>query len=248
MDDVEFDYNQIPPGYYDLVTKKGNGVQRFWHLYKFDFVIKQLKKDHEKKGSPFHIVDLGCGPGTFLGLLSKASPIVGVGVDIANTQIEYANLTYGSDTLRFKCTSLEDQSLVEDIQTADAVSLIEVIEHMHLPKIREILSNLHQHMKVGSKLVITTPNYLSYWPILEHIINYVSEVNYEEQHVSKFNRIRLASFLAGCGFQNVEVRSFLHCSPFVSGLLHQSVGSVMGLMEKKWITHGGPLLWAQATR
>jgi len=42
-------------------------------------------------------------------------------------------------------------------------------------------------LKKDGRLVITTPNYASSWPLLEVIVNRLSDVSYEEQHITKFN-------------------------------------------------------------
>jgi 2-polyprenyl-3-methyl-5-hydroxy-6-metoxy-1,4-benzoquinol methylase len=55
-------YNKITSGYYDFVFKKKRGIQSAWHHIKFIFVRKKI--DQKSK----HL-DIGCGPGTFIGLI-----------------------------------------------------------------------------------------------------------------------------------------------------------------------------------
>lgn len=240
-----FDYEQIPPGYYDKVAQEGTGVRRYWHVYKFSYVIEKIRalgaQDMRLK-----VVDLGCGPGTFLSLLSKATPIQGLGVDIAQNQIAYASQTYGNENLKFTQASLFDESLKPQLQEADVVTLIEVIEHVHLNEAMAILKFLKQTMKPNAHLLVTTPNYLSAWPILEQVVNYVSEVNYEDQHLTKLNRRKLQRLLEEAGFDKIHVRSYMHASPFIAGLVHPSVAHPFKAMEQKYLLKGGPLLCAQA--
>ena len=39
-----FDYSQIPLGYYDDITRRGNPIRRLWHLSKFERVIDCLPR------------------------------------------------------------------------------------------------------------------------------------------------------------------------------------------------------------
>lgn len=79
-----FNYDEIPAGYYHQAMLSGGQVQRFWHREKFREVARRI-------GSEDRVLDLGCGPGSFLHVLSEEKPAVsGVGVDIASRQIDYA--------------------------------------------------------------------------------------------------------------------------------------------------------------
>src|SRR4029450_4424159 len=69
-------YDAIAPGYYDAVYARGRGSQWFWHHYRFDAVAKRLPPEVES------IVDLGCGPGTFLGHFACRARRA-LGIDIA---------------------------------------------------------------------------------------------------------------------------------------------------------------------
>ena len=71
----------------------------------------------------------------------------------------------------------------------DSISLLEIIEHLSDRDISKILNESYRVLKENGKLFITTPNYYSFWPILEFIINQFSDVSYEEQHINKFNKI-----------------------------------------------------------
>ena len=76
----EFNYNTIEIGYYDQIFKKKNGIQSAWHNIKFNYVKNEINQKN------IHL-DIGCGPGTFLGLLKNKKCY---GIDIANKQIEFA--------------------------------------------------------------------------------------------------------------------------------------------------------------
>lgn len=244
---IDFNYDEIPEGYYDLVAKQGRGIQRYWHQFKFDFVIEQINQEVSSK-QKVKVIDLGSGPGTFLGKLSATRSIQGVGVDIARPQVDYANRTYGTPNLQFIASFIEENPIRDLIRTADVVTMIEVVEHMHLTDVKKILDYLYNNMKPGSRLFLTTPNYLSVWPLLEILVNYLSKVNYEEQHITKLNRRKVKFLLETTGFKEVRSRSFLHFSPFIAGLFGLRAAAPFSWCERKLLTHGGPLLCAQATR
>jgi 2-polyprenyl-3-methyl-5-hydroxy-6-metoxy-1,4-benzoquinol methylase len=106
----------------------------------------------------------------------------------------------------------------------DCVTLIEVIEHLTPDEIRELFDHVARVLNPGGKLVLTTPNYASAWPILEQILNRVGDVSYEEQHITRFTFFdverRLAAIypLLSAAF-DVELKTTTHfITPFLAGL------------------------------
>src|ERR1700719_2852300 len=79
-----FNYDEIPPGYYFKVMLQGSAIQRFWHQEKFREIARRIR-DNER------VLDVGCGPGSFLHILGEERPHVrATGVDIASGQIDFA--------------------------------------------------------------------------------------------------------------------------------------------------------------
>ena len=81
-------------------------------------------------------------------------------------------------------------------------------------EISKILNECYRVLKKDGKLFITTPNYYSFWPILEFIINQFSDVSYEEQHINKFNKKKLINFLSKYNFTIKKITSYIFCSFF----------------------------------
>jgi len=77
----KFNYEQIPPGYYDNIYNKRSGIQSAWHHCKFNYV----KNFINKKKNILHL-DFACGPGTFSKLIKGKY----YGIDISMQQINYA--------------------------------------------------------------------------------------------------------------------------------------------------------------
>lgn len=203
-----YNYDAIDPGYYDKVFRRGAGVQSKWHHLKFKQVWAQFPasaRDH---------LDIGCGPGTFIGMLPYTLRCVGM--DLASPQIEYARREYGTDSHTFQCAG--DSTLPFDNDAFDVVTLIELIEHLEPPFIESLLREAKRVMRPGGRIILTTPNYASLWPLLERIVNARAPITYEHQHISFFTPGRLRTLLDQMGFGAIRVSTFMGASPFFAAL------------------------------
>ncbi len=217
-DRPRFDYGTIPEGHYDRVLRHGSPIRRLWHLSKFERVLDYLPKQGGQS-----LLDIGCFAGSFLSLADPERFTRQLGIDILPAQVAYANAQYGTPARRFQAVqSIADLRQVEE--RFDCVTLIEVIEHLQPDEIRVLLDNVARLLNPGGKLVLTTPNYASSWPILEQILNRVGDVSYEEQHVTRFTFFNLERKLAGIypslrdGFE-LELKTTTHfITPFLAGL------------------------------
>ncbi len=174
-----FDYTSIPLGFYDEVAKKKKGMRSFWHHLKF-----QRIKDYIETTEASSMIDYGCFCGTFLGTIDNSKIKEQFGLDILQDQIDYANKTYATDFRKFMLID-EFKKNYPDKKT-DVITIVEVIEHLEVSQIQEILQFATERLNPGGKFILTTPNYASMWPVLEWILNKVSDVNYEEQHITRF--------------------------------------------------------------
>lgn len=185
-----FDYGSIPEGHYDRVLRDGSPIRRLWHLSKFERVLDYLPA---RKGQA--LLDIGCFAGTFLSMAEPERFSRQLGVDILPQQVAYANERYGTPERRFQSLqSITDLASLDE--RFDCVTLIEVIEHLAPVEIQELLGHVARVLLPGGILVVTTPNYASTWPILEQILNRVGDVNYEEQHITRFTAFGFARKLA----------------------------------------------------
>ena len=233
---MKYNYSQIPVGYYDLLHNKSNGVQSKWHCLKF------LKFKNSLLPSEKHL-DIGCGPGTFIGNYTYGNSF---GVDIALPQIKFAQENYGSKGQFLKITPNEPLPFEE--QTFDTISLIELIEHLNDKDVFNLLIEIKRLLKKDGRLLLSTPNYGSAWPILEKIVNLIGGVSYEDQHINHFNKYRLKELLQKVGFQKINVESYLFTAPFFASI-NWRFSDLIHKHEPKWITRKiGFLLFAQAQK
>lgn len=202
------EYFSIPAGYYDSVYRRGRGVQWFWHQQRFAMVEACLQPGLGR------ILDLGCGPGTFLGRL----PIPfrsALGIDLAGPQVDYARRTYERPGLEFREADVRELAVGDSF---DAVVSIEVIEHLPPANMPGFLRTIFDLLSPGGVAVLTTPNLRSAWPLVERAVSVIGPVDYRLQHINLLTARRLAAALGEIGFEAVEVSTFFIASPFLAGL------------------------------
>jgi 2-polyprenyl-3-methyl-5-hydroxy-6-metoxy-1,4-benzoquinol methylase len=204
---VAFDYETIPSGYYDAVFRRGRGIQSKWHHLKFRRVMEEIE------GYERHL-DVGCGPGTLIGQLDER--FSSTGIDISTTAIDYACRAYASESKQFFAVSA--QALPDECRDYDAATIVEVVEHLAPADLDEVLHATIGRLRLGGKLVVTTPNFHSAWPLVQMLVNRVGEVDYDVQHINRFTRRRLRELLEDVGLTNVRVHPYLALAPFAAPL------------------------------
>ena len=204
---TNFDYENIPIGYYDDVLQKGlsnrKGVQANWHNKKFLSVYELIQnyKVH---------LDYGCGPGTFIGNYSK---LESVGVDISEIQISFAKEKYGTNFNFFNTSQIQQDNFYKKF---DVITSIELIEHLTDEEILKLLDDLYDLLDEDGILVLTTPNFGSTYSFIELAVNIFGKVSYKEQHINKFNKSRLLKLLNQSRFEKIEISKIMNYGIFFS--------------------------------
>lgn len=217
-------YDSIEPGYYHKKFLSGNRIQRFWHKHKFETIFSKIKLDKSKS-----ILDIGCGPGTFLSMMDGKYKLA-YGIDIAKKQVGFAKKNFRGKNLFWKAAELKDMGFKK--RTFDYVFMIELIEHLEHDEMKKLIKRIKPLLKKSGYLIITTPNYVSPWPIIEMVLNRVSKVSYEEQHITKFTKKRLKNLLNDSGFNIKSVETFYLISPFLA-LISQKLSENTLKLERK---------------
>jgi 2-polyprenyl-3-methyl-5-hydroxy-6-metoxy-1,4-benzoquinol methylase len=238
-----FDYGGIPIGYYDQMLRKGGGVRRLWHTLKFERVLDYLP---EQDGGA--LLDVGCFAGSFLSMVPRHRFERQVGIDILPEQIAYANHHYGTAFRSFQASG--GITKFGDVGAPfDAITLIEVIEHLRHDEIVGLFSEFDRVLKPGGMVIITTPNYTSTWPILEQILNRMSDVSYEEQHITRFSYFSFERQLAKIVPRvlhdyDVELKTTTHLlSPFLASLSYEIArGLARAVPHSSWNSPLGNLI------
>jgi len=126
----------------------------------------------------------------------------------------YANQKYKSKNCLF--LNFDGKKIPFKDKTFNTISLIELIEHLPIKKIEIILKEARRCLKDNGKIIITTPNYFSFWPLIEFIINKFSKVSYEDQHITKFNIYNIKNLAFRSDMKIEEIGTFNYFSPFLA--------------------------------
>ena len=244
-----FDYSCIPPGYYDDIALRKKGIRSFWHHLKFKRIIDSIDSQH---GS---ILDIGCFAGTFLGMIPENIFDEQVGIDILPGQVKYANEKYGTGFRKFYVMKNFSLDGFLNGKQFDRITLIEVIEHLTENQIAEMINFAYSKLKPGGKLIISTPNYTSLWPLLEVALNKFSDVKYDEQHITRFNYFNVFDKLGRIMPEFSEMfqpdfKTTTHLlTPFLAGISYHAAEKISSAVSPaKWKLPLGSLLLLQMHR
>jgi SAM-dependent methyltransferase len=221
----------MEPGYYDLAFHRGRGIQRFWQRQRLRLVRECLPPD------PGRVIDLGCGPGTFLGNFFDGREALGV--DFASPQIEYALRRYGRPGLEFRQGDILE---FRHESPFDCAVSIETIEHLPRDKTARFLGNARRLLKPGGSLVLVTPNYASAWPIIEWGVSKLGPVDYSSQHINPFTRARLVEEVARAGFAIDRLETFFVVAPFLAAFSARAAQKVLEVEASLFPRFGAEML------
>ena len=198
-----YNYNNIDFGFYDEIFCKNKGVRSAWHFTKFDYIKKKINKKNTH-------LDVGCGSGTFISLLNNK---MSFGIDISPKQIKYASKKYGKKNKKFYSFT---KKILFKKNFFDSISLIELIEHLSDKEIYILFKEIFRVLKTDGVIHITTPNYFSFWPLIEILLNQISKVSYEHQHINKFNLLNINKITKKLKLVILEKKTFMLIGPFLA--------------------------------
>lgn len=232
------DHISIPGNYQYEATWNGAKTQRFWHQSRF---LASARLLDARQGES--VLDVGCGSGVFADLLSKSGANI-VAVDANRSAIEFASQKFQKPNLQFRL------GLVDEIQfgknSFDKASFLEVIEHISVEQATETLRRLHGVLRDKGRLVISTPNRLSLWPLIEWSMDRLrlAPTMAEEQHIKIYDQGSLREVADAAGFRCVEMVSVNAVAPFVAPLNWKLAEGIRSLETKSHIPFGGLLIGA----
>lgn len=233
----EFDYESIDPGYYHKAMLRGSKGQRFWHKQKFIQAAEYIPN------AQVTVLDIGCGPGSFFYILRKQNKKAKlIGTDLIPKQVKYAKTVEPSA----RWLAADATKLPVKAKSIDFTTMLEVIEHIPRSVEHKILLQIRKVLKKNGKLILTTPNYLSLWPIIEWIWNKLSPVSYEHQHINKKTIRSMTKSLRQAGFKVKKVKTFFIFSPFVAVLSPKFAVWLMKI-EQKILPRFGSVIIIEAT-
>ena len=215
---MSFDYHSVAGDYQYRALHSGHPMQRFWHRGKL-VMIDKLIRPHLGVGS--RVLEVGCGAGNLL-LQATVAGSYPVALDLSmqaltfvRSRLEEAK-SEAEAPVGYACTQAIGEALPLAGESFDCVLMSEVIEHLEEP--RDSICEAVRVLRSGGRLLITTPNYRSFWPLMESVVDRLSMAPKMagEQHISRFHPSSLKRMLVQSGLRMEYAGSIYNLSPFLS--------------------------------
>jgi 2-polyprenyl-3-methyl-5-hydroxy-6-metoxy-1,4-benzoquinol methylase len=207
------DLISIPGDYQYRALFEGLRAQRFWHYNKFSEAERWLTPE---KGDI--VLDAGCGSGVLAAQLAEYPGAEVIGIDSNPSAISFATRHFCRSNLQFRLGTVNDTNFPKESFTK--IALLEVIEHIPREDILKVLLHLNMILRSNGRVVISTPNSDSLWPLIEWIVdrtNLLPRMK-SDQHVAFYNLGSLSKLAEEAGFKMVTYRSINLFSPWLAML------------------------------
>jgi ubiquinone/menaquinone biosynthesis C-methylase UbiE len=214
-----------------------NPIRHRWHLNKLRlFELAGMGRNDL-------ILDAGCGAGNLVFELAPRCRAV-IGCDV-----HHGRLTFAAGRGRGVYVEGAVERLPFGDQVFDKIFCLEVVEHIQLGLLPDILREFHRVLRRNGKLVVTTPNYRSLWPIIEFFMETFRLVPRVPggDHVAKYDWRTLEDALVAAGFAVNQIGTFNLLSPFAA-LLSDRWAERLYQRERGATRAGGHLLYALCER
>jgi 2-polyprenyl-3-methyl-5-hydroxy-6-metoxy-1,4-benzoquinol methylase len=203
---------KISGAYQYKALREGNAVQRFWH-YSKQLAINRLlpPNSHET------VLDVGCGSGVISFFLSKYGAHV-IGIDGNPDAVRFATDNFSKSNTKFVVALIDDK--IEFEKMFDKIYCLELIEHIYINQAEIMLKTLFNNLKQGGKILLTTPNYKSFWPLIEWLMDkfQLSPPLTHQQHVEFYNKEKLEKLCTNIGFQIENIATNCLVAPWIAPL------------------------------
>ncbi len=229
----------IPGEYQHHAMLHGPRLQRFWHRHKLSVMSQVLPvASHDV------VLDVGCGSGNLTFHVGAVSRLA-IGLDPSQGAARYCHGRSADPRCAFAVAEGEALPLAD--RSVDAVLLVEVVEHLERPE--AVLHEAHRVLKVGGRLLVTTPNYGpgSPWPLIEWVVDHSGLVPRMggAQHVRTYGPEELVKALNGSGFSVERQGTFYRWSPLVALLSPRRAASLVA-REVDGVRLDGALIYSVA--
>ena len=178
-----------------------NFYERYWAErkdYLDDFALKWPKlKPYIPKEKGMAIFDFGCGNGIILKTIKSINPEARlIGLDVSETALSEARRTLPEAEF-YKITDGGQLPLKDKI--ADFVFSSEVLEHIY--DVENAFSEIARILKLGGRLLLTTPYHGLLKNILIALFSFNKHFNPAGPHIRFFTKKSLFSLLKKNGFE-----------------------------------------------
>ena len=190
--------------------------EHWWFVARRD-VIQSFIKMQMPQGSTSKVLEIGCGVGGNVGLLSQSGQYRGI--DMHKPAIDYCSEKYPQ--FEFQCTRVEDIPQEFSSNKFDSIYLLDVLEHIDDQV--AILKSAQNYLTPSGKILVTVPAFEFLWSPHDEFVH----------HVRRYTKAGLKKVLEDAGY-NVERISYFNSILFPLALI-QRLG--MRLLNRKLSTH-----------
>ena len=138
-----------------------------------------------------NVVDAGCGRGEFLELLLNHQ-IPAVGVDLYEPYVEYVKMQ------GLPCVCEDVNAYLKKTKQIDGIFLGQVVEHLSVSQIIELLENAYNTLESGKYLIMETPNPMT-------LAIYSHAFYMDPSHEKPVHPYTLKYLTEKAGFSSVEI-------------------------------------------
>jgi 2-polyprenyl-3-methyl-5-hydroxy-6-metoxy-1,4-benzoquinol methylase len=235
---------EIPGDYQYKALTKGFYIQQNWHKSKLK-VFDSLNLGNTKHTA----VDIGCGSGNFIYHSYRVFNKI-IAIDNNRDALNFINKNISKKNITNVSTFFYDLVKKNNIEIpqADVAVCTEVLEHFHQDILETtVISNISKLIKNNGLLFITTPNTLSFWPLIEKILDMFHLVPHlsGEQHFSTFTKDAVKQILEKNGFEIIQIGTFNHVSPYIP---FEKIRNLFLSVESRRLKKFGPIMYVLARK
>jgi 2-polyprenyl-3-methyl-5-hydroxy-6-metoxy-1,4-benzoquinol methylase len=218
---------KIEGSYQYKALTQGNAIQRFWHYSKSQAISRFLPP---KRGD--FVLDVGCGSVVISAFLAQSGAEV-LAVDSNLEAIQFATEFYSNTSIHFRRGFVDEQFKLE--KSASKIYCLEVIEHIYFSQAEDMLKVFGGVLSSNGKVFLTTPNYHSYWPLLEWFLDktHLTPRMKDDQHVAHYHPRKLRQLCEKVGFKVKLLTSMCFLAPWVAPMSSR-LARWIGQWEMKW--------------
>lgn len=190
---------------------EGSRIRRAWTGNRLRFALDIAGEID--KGT---LLDMGCGSGLMADLVHKKYQLPVVGVDANDDAVSFAQKTFGTESVHFIKGYPEDLPALN--QQYAAIFFLEVIEHITRGQGEQFFKTAFDLLDSGGKLILSTPNRKSLWPMLEWLLDRTGQQpNLSEgQHEYLYSISELKQMAEQQGFKVLSIKTCNFLAPFTA--------------------------------